>query len=112
MKKVILDFLACPNCGNPETEGRLCNLTCRRAFNGSGKSERTLEIERLLMIGLTPAKIAHELNISRERVYQIKQTLTQPTRAEMRERLRIDDFDPLTAFAVKPWEQSELQTMW
>src|SRR5208282_1814589 len=27
-----VDFLACPNCGCPITDGEPCNLTCRRAW--------------------------------------------------------------------------------
>jgi hypothetical protein len=29
---MVTDFLSCPQCGNPLTDGKLCNLTCRRAF--------------------------------------------------------------------------------
>jgi hypothetical protein len=28
-----MDYLACPNCGNPLTDGQLCNLTCKRALS-------------------------------------------------------------------------------
>jgi hypothetical protein len=28
----IIDFLSCPNCGNPYTCGQPCNLTCRRQW--------------------------------------------------------------------------------
>jgi len=35
----VIDFLACPNCGSPFTEGKPCNLTCNRALMVSNSSE-------------------------------------------------------------------------
>ena len=29
---VVIDQLSCPACGNPFTEGKPCNLTCRRVW--------------------------------------------------------------------------------
>ena len=45
------DFLACPNCGEPITNGELCNLRCRREWlqkNQAKREERRARIQTLL----------------------------------------------------------------
>jgi hypothetical protein len=45
------DFLACPNCGEPCSDGELCNLTCRRELfqpEPSKRDERRARIQMLL----------------------------------------------------------------
>jgi hypothetical protein len=42
---MIIDYLACPHCGNPHTEGNLCNLGCRRAWTAN--KERAARFAKL-----------------------------------------------------------------
>jgi predicted nucleic acid-binding Zn ribbon protein len=45
------DYLACPNCGAPITNGEFCNLTCRRERlenNNAKREERRARIQTLL----------------------------------------------------------------
>ncbi len=40
-----IDYLACPNCKNPNTEGNFCNLSCRREWTAN--KERAARFGRL-----------------------------------------------------------------
>ena len=46
----IVDLLSCPNCGEPITYGKFCNLTCRRELleNNQKRAERRVRIQTLL----------------------------------------------------------------
>ena len=95
MKTIIVDLLACPNCGNPFTDGKPCNLTCERAFaeDCGMKSQQTLEIQNLLKAGeLSLADIARRFNVTGTRVGQIKARMNKPSREETRARLCVDEF--------------------
>jgi hypothetical protein len=40
---MILDLLACPNCGCPFTDGKPCNLTCSREYRAKQEAEAAKE---------------------------------------------------------------------
>jgi len=43
------DYLACPNCGCPHTEGNFCNLGCRRAWTArKGRAARFAKLQDLI----------------------------------------------------------------
>ena len=95
MKTIIVDLLACPNCGDPLTDWKPCNPTCERAFaeHCGMKSQRTLEIENLLKAGaLSQAVIAGQFNVIQARVYQIRREMQKVSREEMRARLGVGEF--------------------
>jgi hypothetical protein len=56
------------------------------------KTQQTITIEKLLTQGLDSlTAIAQVFGISHGRVCQIKQNMTKPTRAEMRELWKVDE---------------------
>jgi hypothetical protein len=63
-----MDYLACPTCGNPHTDGEFCNLTCRRSAITRETQSSDRFIKKVFMAAQTVAqaqRFMHDLEATR-----------------------------------------------